>query len=107
MLELYITYGMKSLDAGGLQLSCSPKREASLFMGGAYYNPWPSPSKVKCPTLVLEGEVSENQAFIDLKKASRIFEQGTYKLVHGAGHLIPQEKPRESLGIIRNFFSHL
>jgi predicted alpha/beta hydrolase family esterase len=37
MLELYISYGMKSLDAGGLQLACSPKREASLFMGDAHY----------------------------------------------------------------------
>ena len=107
MLELYITYGMKSLDAGGLQLACSPKREASLFMGGSNYNPWPLLSKVRCPTLVIEGEASENRAFIDLKKATQIFEQGAYKQVIGAGHLIPQEKPRESLDIIRSFFSHL
>ncbi|MBF0120255.1 MAG: alpha/beta hydrolase [Desulfobacterales bacterium] len=107
MLELYIAYGMKSLDAGGLQLACSPKREASLFMGGAHYNPWPLLSQVTCPTLVIEGEMSENRAFIDLKKATQIFEQGTYKLVDEAGHLIPQEKPRESLEIIRGFFSNL
>jgi pimeloyl-ACP methyl ester carboxylesterase len=107
MLELYITYGMKSLDAGGLQLACSPAREASLFMGGANYNPWPLMSKVTCPALVLEGELSENRAFIDLKKASRIFEQGAYQQVNGAGHLIPQEKPGESLEIIRRFFSRL
>ncbi|MEE9912028.1 MAG: alpha/beta hydrolase [Deltaproteobacteria bacterium] len=107
MLELYITYGMKSLDTGGLQLACSPKREASLFMGGAHYNPWPLLSKVTCPTLVLEGELSENRAFIDLQKATRIFAQGSYKLVTGAGHLIPQEKPKESLEIIRNFFDSL
>ncbi len=107
MLDLYITYGMKSLDAGGLQLACSPQREASLFMGGAHYNPWPILSKVTCPTLVLEGELSENRAFIDLPKATRMFAQGAYKLVHGAGHLIPQEKPRESLEIIRSFLGRL
>lgn len=107
MLDLYITYGMKSLDAGGLQLACSPKREASLFMGGSRYNPWPLLSKVSCPTLVIEGEESENRAFIDLKKATRMFAQGTYTLVNGAGHLIPQEKPKESIEIIRSFFSVL
>lgn len=107
MLDLYITYGMKSLDAGGLQLACSPQREASLFMGGAHYNPWPILSKVTCPTLVLEGEMSENRAFINLPKATRMFAQGAYKLVHGAGHLIPQEKPGESLEIIRSFIGRL
>ena len=81
--------------------------DTAFFMGGAHYNPWPLLSKITCPTLVLEGEVSENRAFIDLKKATRIFAKSTYKLVNGAGHLIPQEKPGESLEIIRSFCSGL
>jgi pimeloyl-ACP methyl ester carboxylesterase len=76
-------------------------------MGGMQYDPWPMLPKVTCPTLVLEGEESENRAFIDLKKATSTFKQGTYRMVDGAGHLIPQEKPRESLEIIREFFSSL
>jgi lipase len=107
MLDLYVEYGMKRLDAGGLQLACSPVREASLFMGGMQYDPWPLLPKVTCPTLVLEGEKSENRAFIDLKKATSLFTQGTYRLVNGAGHLIPQEKPKESLEIIREFSGSL
>jgi hypothetical protein len=71
------------------------------------YNPWPLLSKVSCPTLVLEEELSENRAFIDLKKATQIFEQGAYKLVNGSDHLIPQEKPMKSLEIIRSFCNHL
>ena len=107
MLDLYVEYGMKRLDAGGLQLACSPLREASLFMGGMQYDPWPLLPKVTCPSLILEGELSENRAYIDLKKATSMFPQGTYRLISGAGHLIPQEKPRESLGIIRDFFGNL
>lgn len=107
MLDLYVEYGMKRLDAGGLQLACSPVREASLFMGGMQYDPWPLLPKVSCPVLVLEGEESENRAFIDLKKACSTFRNGTYRLVSKAGHLIPQEKPRESLAIIREFFEGL
>lgn len=105
MLELYVEYGMKRLDAGGLQLACSPVREASLFMGGLQYDPWPLLPQVACPTLVLEGQESENRAYIDLKKATSLFKHGTYRLVSGAGHLIPQEKPKESLDIIREFFA--
>lgn len=107
MLDLYVEYGMRRLDAGGLQLACSPLREASLFMGGMQYDPWPLLPKVSCPVLVLEGEESENRAFIDLKKATSAFRNGTYRLVNGAGHLIPQEKPSESLEIIREFFETL
>ncbi|MGD0821624.1 MAG: alpha/beta hydrolase [Desulfomonilia bacterium] len=107
MLDLYVEYGMKNLDAGGLQLACSPKREASLFMGGMQYDPWPLLPKVTCPTLILEGEESENRAFIDLKKAASTFKQATYRMVNGAGHLIPQEKPAETIEIIRDFFGPL
>ena len=107
MLDLYVEYGMKNLDAGGLQLACSPKREASLFMGGMQYDPWPLLPNVTCPTLILEGEESENRAFIDLKKAASAFKQATYRMVNGAGHLIPQEKPTETIEIIRDFFGPL
>jgi pimeloyl-ACP methyl ester carboxylesterase len=107
MLDLYVTYGMKRLDAGGLQLACSPMREASLFMGGMQYDPWPLLPKVTCPTLILEGEESENKAFIDLKKATSTFKNGTYRMVSGTGHLIPQEKPKEVLTIIEDFFGSI
>jgi lipase len=107
MLSLYVEYGMKRLDAGGLQLACSPLREAALFMGGMQCDPWPLLPKVSCPVLVLEGEESENRAFIDLKHATSTFGQGIYRLISGAGHLIPQEKPGESLEIIRKFFQKM
>ncbi len=104
MLDLYIRYGMIEGDTGGLQLACSPQREASLFMGGMQYDPWPLLSKVSCPVLVLEGEKSENRQFIDLKRATSLFPRGYYQLVRRAGHLIPMEQPRETARIIDEFF---
>jgi lipase len=104
MLELYIQYGMKDCDNGGLTLACTPKREASLFMGGMHHDPWPFIPKVRCPALVVEGEESENRHFIDLKMATSTFPNATYRLLKGAGHLIPMEKPQEITGIIREFF---
>lgn len=103
MLELYIKYGMKP-ENGGLSLACHPKREAALFMGGNHCNPWPLLEKISCPVLFLEGETSGNRSYIDLKKAASMIPHGSYRLIPGAGHLIPMEKPLVILEIIRDFF---
>ncbi len=103
MLDLYIEYGMVEGETGGLTLACHPRREAALFMGSTKYDPWPLLSKVQCPVLVLEGEESENRAFIDLKKAVSMFPHGAYRMISGSGHLIPMEKPEEIIAIILGF----
>lgn len=104
MLDLYLRYGMREGDSGGLALACSPKQEASLFMGGMLFDPWPLIPKVSCPVLVLEGEMSENREYIDLRKAVASMKNADYRLIEGAGHLIPMEKPGEITGMIRDFF---
>ena len=104
MLSLYIQHGMKDRPGGGLELTCSPKREAALFMGGVQYDPWPLLPQVNCPVLVLEGEQSDNRHFIDLKKIASLFPDATHRLIRDAGHLIPMEKPEETTTVIREFF---
>lgn len=105
MLELYIRYGMITGETGGLKLACSPRREASLFMGAMHYNPWPMFGDVTSEVMVVEGELSENRQFIDLKKAAEMFPNGTYHMVKDAGHLVPMEKPQEIIDLVNDFFS--
>lgn len=105
MLEIYLSHGMVAGDDGGITLACHPHREAALFMGSVHFNPWPLLSAISCPTLVLEGETSENRQFIDLKKLSSLLTDGQYRQVQGAGHLIPMEKPAEIGSMIKEFFS--
>ncbi len=105
MLDLYLRHGMVDAGGAGLTLACSPRREASLFMGGMQYDPWPLLPKITCPVLVVEGEESENRQFIDLKKAVSLMPRGEYVSVPDAGHLIPMEKPLETAGMIGTFFS--
>jgi len=105
MLEIYSRYGLKAGDGGGLQLTCSPEREAALFMGGLQHNPWPEAAKTSCPVLVLEGEKSDNRAFIDLSQVAALFPRGSYRLIAEAGHLIPMEQPRVVMEAIRDFFN--
>jgi len=104
MLDLYIDHGMKEAEGGGLQLACSPRREAALFMGDMRYDPWPVLPQVSCPTLILEGEESMNREFIDLKMATSAIPQSIYRMIGHAGHLIPMEKPKLTLEIIEEFF---
>jgi len=105
MLALYETHAIVPSDAGGFELACHPRHEASLFMGSMARNPWPLMSEIDCPVLVLEGETSENRGVIDLEKAAATFPWGKYLLVKDAGHLIPMEKPGEVLTIARRFFN--
>jgi pimeloyl-ACP methyl ester carboxylesterase len=105
VLDLYVQHGITPGDQGGLQLTCSPQREAALFMGGRQHNPWPEPAKITAPVLVVEGETSENRALIDLEKITSLFPQGSYRLIEGAGHLIPMEQPQVITEVIRDFFS--
>ena len=104
MLDLYIRHGMVSADAGGLELACHPRREASLFMGGMHLDPWPLLGRVACPVLVVEGETSGNRGYIDLERAAGGFVRGKFLRMARAGHLIPMERPRETVRIIRGFF---
>ncbi len=103
VLDLYIKYGMTEQDEGGLCLTCSPRKEAALFMGGMDHNPWPLLPSISCPILIVEGEASENRHFIDLPRVVSALPQGCYRMVPGGGHLLPMEQPETVAGIIENF----
>ena len=104
MLELYIRHAIVPRDGGGFELACHPRQEAALFMGSMDVNPWPLMPAIDCPVMVVEGETSENRAYIDLKMAAAVFPRGEYTLVEGAGHLVPMEQPERVLSIARDFF---
>ena len=103
ILELYIKYGFKKDQEGGMRLVCSPQREAELFMGGMKYDPWSLFPQIHCPVLVLEGENSENRIYAALEKACSLMPQGSYLRTVDAGHLIPMEKPNEMADIIMDY----
>jgi lipase len=107
MLELYILHGMTGTDNGGLRLTCSPQREAALFMGGRQFDPWPLLPRVSCPALIVEGEKSDNKDFIDLDRIQALIPDCERRTVKDAGHLVPMERPREVTRIIREFFRPL
>jgi len=107
ILHLYAKYGMQKQEKGHLKLTCTPESEAALFMGGRECNPWSALGKLNCPVLVIEGEKSENRNLVDIKKLVSLLKQGKHKLIAGAGHLIPMQKPNDIAEIIKEFNSQI
>ncbi|HVO67047.1 MAG TPA: alpha/beta hydrolase [Syntrophales bacterium] len=107
MLELYIAHGMKERKGGGLELVCSPKTEAALFIGGVQYNIWPLISKISCPVLVIEGENTDSKNYIDLERTVAMLPNSSHIIVANAGHLIPMEQPSKIAAIIGDFFKSI
>jgi len=105
MLRIYLDKGVVEDGEGSLTLACHPRREAALFMGGMARDPWELLEKVACPTLLVEGELSENRSVIDLGRAAELMPRAQLRVVEGAGHLVPMQKPRETLALIRDFFA--
>jgi lipase len=104
VLELYLEHGMTQAENGALTLACQPGREAALFMGSNAKDPWPLLEDITCPVLLVEGADSENKQVIDLTRAAALIPDAELRAVEGAGHLVPMEKPREVLALIREFF---
>jgi pimeloyl-ACP methyl ester carboxylesterase len=105
VLSLYLKYGMTKQEGGSLKLTCTPESEASLFMGGWSSNPWRTLGKLNCPVLLVEGEKSDNKKFVDMNKMLSLLKHGQYKMIAGAGHLIPMQKPDDIARIIKEFSS--
>ncbi|MBR9980202.1 MAG: alpha/beta hydrolase [Desulfatitalea sp.] len=103
VLSLYVTHGTCDASGDGVRLTCSPEREAALFMGGVHHDPWPLLPDVACPTLVMEGETSENRHWIDLQRVTTLIPRARYTMVLGAGHLIPMEQPETTAKLIEAF----
>ncbi len=103
MLHFYLKYGMERQAEGNLKLTCSPRNEAALFMGGKVTNTWPLLKNLTCPVLILEGGRSTNKEFVDLQRDVSLLADGSYKSIPDAGHLIPMQKPKEVAKIIKEF----
>lgn len=100
MLKIYLDYGFSENLQGEIELTCSPRAEAAILMGSLDMNPWPLLPQIKCPVFILQGEKSDRSQLNQPKIAAK-FPNGKHRLIPNAGHLIPMEKPKLIIEIIR------
>jgi pimeloyl-ACP methyl ester carboxylesterase len=101
-LRSYVTYGAKPSNDGGIELVCPPEAEARIFENYPL-DIWSWIRRVKIPVLIIRGKYSDvlSQHCVDrfCRKAANV----ESCLMQGAGHLIPMEKPKELLTMIKDF----
>jgi pimeloyl-ACP methyl ester carboxylesterase len=101
-LRSYVTYGAKPANDGSIELVCPPEAEARIFENYPL-DVWSWIQRLKVPVLIIRGEYSDvlTQDCVDRFCSKAVNAERC--LVPGAGHLIPMEKPKELLAVIKAF----
>lgn len=102
MVKTYTESITASSVQGGVHLSYPPEWEAQIYKT-IPTDVWKFAKQLQQPALVIRGENS-NTFTADSEKAFRkANSRVVFKVVPGAGHLVPQEKPEEVAHLIMNF----
>ena len=101
-LKSYVTYGAKPASDGGIELLCPPEAEARIFENYPS-DVWSWIARLKVPALIIRGEYSDVLSEKCVAQFCRKAVNAESFLMPGAGHLIPMEKPKELLAVIKAF----
>lgn len=102
-LEAYVATCLHQDRSGGLQLSCAPQLESSIYQS-IPLNVWALPRKLSTPSLFIIGEHSDTVNQRGVKRLRRLLGNDVVKRIDG-GHLFPFEKPAASIELIKDFLS--
>ena len=102
LLRSYITYGLKPMSNGSMELLCPPEAEARIFENYPL-DVWLWPKKICVPSLIIRGKYSDVLSKNEVKKFCTKCNTASAHTLKNAGHLAPMEKPEEIARIIKNF----
>ncbi|MCF7841868.1 MAG: alpha/beta hydrolase [Lentisphaeria bacterium] len=100
-LDAYVECGFQPAKDGGVELSCSPELEISIYRS-IPTDAWRYVQRLKTPTLILGGEYTDTLLPPSRKKLARYTPLILTKTVPG-GHLFPFEHPAEAMQPIKEF----
>jgi pimeloyl-ACP methyl ester carboxylesterase len=101
-LRAYVTYGLRPDPDHGMVLVCPPEAEARGFENYPT-DIWSWPGKMRTPTLLVRGELSEVLTANTCKLFVRLCPQAETAVIPGAGHFIPMQKPEETIQLVKAF----
>ncbi len=102
-LALYAIYGFKE-SGSGVTLSCKKENEEAIYLSGAANGVWESLSKLKTPTLVVNGECSNTISEEFAIEVSKQVNLGSHLQMSSVGHFTLYENPKLGAEITTNFF---
>lgn len=100
-LKAYVECGFRPDKKGGVELSCSPDLEISIYRS-IPTNVWRYIKRLQAPTLILGGEHTDTLLPASRKKLARRAPEIVTKTVPG-GHLFPFEYPAQAMQQIKEF----
>lgn len=100
-LDAYVETCLHADEQGGLQLSCAPQLESSIYQS-IPLNVWRLPKRLLVPALFIIGDFSDTVNGHGFKRLKKSRGNHIVKSVV-AGHLFPFEKPTESMAIIKDY----
>jgi pimeloyl-ACP methyl ester carboxylesterase len=96
MIREYAESITASTSDGKVALTWSPEWEAQIFRT-LYLQPWGLPRKLKTPTLILRGTLTDTFTTGSAMAFQLLNQRPKQVIIEGAGHLVPQDQP-EAVG---------
>lgn len=100
-LQAYMEHAVRESPDGGVELKCSPRREAEIF-GSFPKRLWSSLERVKTPTRVLYGENTYPFVSSAVSRWCMSNPHASAQRVPG-GHCFMQEQPKKAAALVRDF----
>jgi pimeloyl-ACP methyl ester carboxylesterase len=92
-LDAYIAHGLRDREDGQVELKLPGNHEAWFYELGGATDLFAGLKDIATPALVIAGEMSDVRLLPELQHKE--LPNSTLHQVQGAGHFVPQEKPRE------------
>lgn len=101
-VESYLAHAFTSPEGEGIALKCPGDREAWFYELGGASDLYDVLDKLNFEACLVTGEKSYAQPWVAAQAAK--LPRSRMEVVPGAGHFIPQEKPKETAELIRRWF---
>lgn len=108
VLADYCTWGLVArADGPGFELACTPRLEASAYMGNAAFDPLKAAASIDCPVTVLRARTAERTGALDFSISptwpgvASVFRHGRDEQWTDCTHFVPMEAPERLAALIQ------
>lgn len=91
-LEEYVAHGFRD-EGGRWALCCTPDTESEFYATARLHGAWERLGEVGCPAIVLAGADTTAPVRGHLDEQAALFADAELRIVSGAGHFLPMERP--------------
>ena len=91
VLDAYVNHGFNRLDDGTVTLKCPGTIEATVYEGSGACDVFEELGNLDLDPMLITSDGSNVRALAELQREK--FRDPEYRVIEGANHFIPQEKP--------------